>query len=192
MASARPLPHTDLLGAVNQGPAGSESLVTVVVAFGANLLIAVAKSVAATVTGSASMLAEAAHSWADTGNEIFLIIANRRAAGRPTRAPARLRPGGLRVVAVRGARPVRGRCRRVDHARRPGADHPEPASDFLVGYVVFAVSFVLEGISFLQGARQAKREAASLDRDLIEHVMATSDPTCGRCSPRTRRPSSAW
>ncbi|MEN0071850.1 MAG: cation transporter, partial [Propionicimonas sp.] len=54
---------------------GSESAVTVAVAFGANLLIAIAKSVAAAVTGSASMLAEAAHSWADTGNEIFLLIA---------------------------------------------------------------------------------------------------------------------
>lgn len=36
---------------------------------GANLLIAAAKSVAAMLTGSASMVAESAHSWADTGNE---------------------------------------------------------------------------------------------------------------------------
>src|SRR5689334_20309853 len=61
---------------------GDESTLTVLVAFGANLLIAVAKSVAAVVTGSASLVAEAAHSWADTGNEVFLLIANRR-AGRP-------------------------------------------------------------------------------------------------------------
>ena len=56
----------------------TESTLTVLVAFGANLLIAVAKSVAAMLTGSASLVAEAAHSWADTGNEIFLIIANKR------------------------------------------------------------------------------------------------------------------
>ena len=43
--------------------------------------------------------------------------------------------------------------------------------------MVLAVSFVLEGISFRQSIRQAKPEAASLDRDLIEHVLATSDPT---------------
>ena len=36
---------------------------------------------------------------------------------------------------------------------------------------------MLEGISFLQSARQARGEADVLDRDLIEHVMATSDPT---------------
>src|SRR5262245_55150074 len=54
------------------------SLTTVVVAFAANLLVAVAKSAAAVMTGSASLLAEAAHSWADTGNEVFLLIVNRR------------------------------------------------------------------------------------------------------------------
>jgi divalent metal cation (Fe/Co/Zn/Cd) transporter len=55
--------------------------------------------------------------------------------------------------------------------------HPEPAEHFLVGYVVLALSFVLEGISFLQSVRQARSEAKPFDRDLIEHVLATSDPT---------------
>jgi divalent metal cation (Fe/Co/Zn/Cd) transporter len=55
--------------------------------------------------------------------------------------------------------------------------HPEAASSFLIGYIVLAVSFVLEGTSFLQSVRQAKPEAESMDRDLIEHVLATSDPT---------------
>src|SRR3954470_25063753 len=56
----------------------SESLLTVLIALGANVLIAIAKSVVAAVTGSASMVAEAAHSWADAGNEVFLVIAERR------------------------------------------------------------------------------------------------------------------
>ena len=55
-----------------------ESLLTVLIALGANLLIAVAKTFAAALTGAASMVAEAAHSWADTGNEVFLYIAARR------------------------------------------------------------------------------------------------------------------
>jgi divalent metal cation (Fe/Co/Zn/Cd) transporter len=55
--------------------------------------------------------------------------------------------------------------------------HPEPASDFIVGYVVLAVSFVLEAISFLQSFRQARPEAQAMQRDLIEHVLVTSDPT---------------
>ena len=58
-------------------PSG-ESTRTVLVALGANLCVAVAKTVAAVLSASASMLAEAAHSWADTGNQVFLLIANRR------------------------------------------------------------------------------------------------------------------
>jgi divalent metal cation (Fe/Co/Zn/Cd) transporter len=60
-----------------------DSVLTVLIAFGANALIAVAKSVAAGLTGSASMVAEAAHSWADTGNEVFLLLAQRRGARPP-------------------------------------------------------------------------------------------------------------
>jgi len=53
----------------------------------------------------------------------------------------------------------------------------QPASDFVVGYVVLGISFVLEGVSFLRSIRQARAEATSMQRDLIEHVLATSDPT---------------
>src|SRR3977135_673535 len=63
--------------------APSESLTTVLVALGANVLIAVAKSAAAVVTGSASLVAEAAHSWAASGHEIFLLIANQAAPRTP-------------------------------------------------------------------------------------------------------------
>src|SRR5215470_12912026 len=159
-------------------PGASESLTTVLVAFGANVLIAVAKSVAAAVTGSASLVAEAAHSWADAGNEIFLLIANRR-SGRP---PDRAHPFGhgreayvWSLFAALGLF-VAGGAISVTHGIQE-LIHPQPAEHFLVGYVVLAVSFVLEGISFLQSVRQARSEAESLQRDLIEHVMATSDPT---------------
>jgi hypothetical protein len=47
----------------------SDSAFTVAVAFIANVLIAIAKSVAAAVTNSSSMLADAAHSWADAGDD---------------------------------------------------------------------------------------------------------------------------
>jgi len=59
---------------------GGESTATVLVALAANGLIAAAKSIAALLTGSASMVAEAAHSWADTGNGVFLLVAQRRGA----------------------------------------------------------------------------------------------------------------
>ncbi len=160
------------------GPGGSESLTTVLVALGANVLIAVAKTAAAAVTGSASLVAEAAHSWADTGNEIFLLIANRR-SGRP---PDRAHPFGhgreayvWSLFAALGLF-VAGAAVSVTYGVLE-LIHPEPASYFAVGYAVLAVSFVFEGISFRQSVRQARSEAEVLQRDLIEHVLATSDPT---------------
>ena len=170
----------DLLGrvALPQGSGGSESLTTVLVAFGANVLIALAKSAAAVVTGSASLVAEAAHSWADAGNEVFLLIADRRSR----RAPDTSHPFGYgreayvwSLFAAMGLF-VAGAAVSVTHGIQE-LIHPEAASDFLVGYIVLALSFVLEGISFMQSVRQAKPEAESMDRDLIEHVLATSDPT---------------
>ena len=161
-----------------QGASQSESLTTVLVALAANVLVAAAKSAAAAVTGSASLVAEAAHSWADAGNEIFLLIADRRSR-RPSDSAHPLGYGREAYVwslfAAIGVF-VAGSAVSVTHGVQELL-HPEPASHFLIGYLVLAVSFVLEGASFLQSVRQAKPEAESMQRDLIEHVLATSDPT---------------
>ncbi len=157
---------------------GSGSLRTVLVALAANVLVATAKSVAAVLTGSASILAEAFHSWADAGNEVFLAIADRRSR----RPPDRAHPLGhgreayvWSLFAALGLFVV-GAAVSVTHGVQELAS-PEEAGDFTVGYVVLIVSFVLESISLLQSVRQAKPEAATLQRDLIEYVMASSDPT---------------
>jgi cation diffusion facilitator family transporter len=183
------IPPADDRAAVNSEPflgplaraargRGSASLTTVLIAFAANLLVAVAKSVAAVVTGSASILAEAAHSWADTGNEVFLIVADRRSR----RPPDRAHPLGhgreayvWSLLAALGLF-VAGAAVSVTHGVQELL-HPQPATDFIVGYVVLAVSFLLEGISFLRSVYQARPTAALMQRDLIGAVMATSDPT---------------
>ncbi|WP_051681724.1 cation diffusion facilitator family transporter [Cellulomonas sp. HZM] len=157
---------------------GGESGLTVVVALGANLLIAVAKTAAAVVTGAASMLAEAAHSWADTGNEVFLLVAQRKAA-RPKDATHPLGYGREIYVwsmfAAIGLFAV-GAGVSITHGVQE-LIHPEPATDFGIAYAVLAVSALLEGTSFLQANRQARREAATRKRDLLDHILATSDPT---------------
>ena len=170
----------DLLRSVpgSEGPGGSESVTTVLVAFGVNVGVAAAKSAAAVVTGSAALVAEAAHSWADAGNEIFLMIANRRSR----RPPDLAHPFGhgreayvWSLFAALGLF-VAGATVSVTHGIQELLK-PEPAGQFVTGYIVLAVSFVLEGVSFLQSVRQARPEAESMQRDLIEHVLATSDPT---------------
>jgi cation diffusion facilitator family transporter len=159
------------------GRRGPDSTLTVLVALGANVLIAVAKSAAAVITGSASLTAEAAHSWADSGNEVFLVVANRRSA----RPPDDGHPLGYgreayvwSMFAALGLF-VAGGAAAITHGVNELRD-PTPAGHFTVGYIVLAVAFVLEAISFLQSVRQARAAARALRRDLIEHVLATSDP----------------
>ncbi len=167
-----------LVGTTDAAPETTSSLVTVIIAFGVNLLVALAKSVAAFLTGSASMTAEAAHSWADTGNEIFLLMAERRSQ----RAPDDTHPYGFgrdayvwSLFAALGLF-VAGAAVSVTHGVTELLS-PEPATDFVIGYVVLGMSFVLESVSFLQSVRQARSEAAELDRAVLQHVLVTSDPT---------------
>ena len=64
----------------------SESTLTVLVALGANLAIAILKLIAGLLTGSAAMLSEAAHSVADTITEALLLTALRRSRSPRTAA----------------------------------------------------------------------------------------------------------
>ena len=57
----------------------------VLVALGANLLIAAAKTVAGLFAGSPALLSEAAHSIADSLNEVFLLTSLRRSHRPPDR-----------------------------------------------------------------------------------------------------------
>lgn len=56
----------------------------VVAALGANLGLAATKFVAFVLTGSASMLAEAVHSVADSGNQVLLLVGGRKAKREAT------------------------------------------------------------------------------------------------------------
>src|SRR5437763_7057271 len=57
---------------------------TVLIALAANALVTVAKLAGGLISGSAAMLAEAAHSFADTTNQGFLLDSIRLASREPT------------------------------------------------------------------------------------------------------------
>ncbi len=157
---------------------GSESLVTVLVAFGANLLIAIAKSVAAVVTSSASMLAEAAHSWADAGNEIFLLVADRRSErGRDVRHPMGYgREAYVWSMFAAFGLFTAGAVVSIWHGVSELLD-PEEATNYLVAYVVLGIAFVLEGVSFAQATRQARKAARGARPRVLGYILNTSNPT---------------
>ena len=151
---------------------------TVVIAFLANILVAVAKSIVAGLTGSASMLAEAAHSWADAGNEIFLLIADRRAEKK--RDPAHPLGYGrdayiFSLFAAFGIFTV-GAVVSVYHGIQSLAA-PEAVEDYTLNYIVLAVSFVLEGFSLMQSVRQGRRTAARYGRGFFDYVVNGSNTT---------------
>lgn len=159
-------------------PSG-ESIRTVLIAFGANLCVAIAKTVAAVISGSASMVAEAAHSWADTGNQVFLLIANRRSIrpaddsrplgyGREAYVWSLLAAVGLFVM---------GAAVSVWHGITDLLHEPGGHEDYLIAYIVLGLALLFEGTSFVQAVRQLRGEAQSYQRDLLEHALATSDPT---------------
>lgn len=164
--------------AQEQGDDGRESVLTVIVALAANLLIAGSKTVAAVITGSASMVAEAMHSWADTGNEVFLLVGTRHSA-RPADDEHPLGYGRTGYIwsmfAAFGLFAI-GSALSVWHGVR-ALDERGHHTPFLVGYVVLAVSFVLEGTSFLQALRQTRATATRRRVHPLRYIGLTSNST---------------
>jgi cation diffusion facilitator family transporter len=163
-------------GAVTQPE--DASLRTVVVAVAANLLIAVAKGVAALLTGSAAMLAETTHSIADTFNEVVLYVGVRSGA-RPAdeRHPFAYGKAGYiwSLLAAVGIFVVGGLFAiavGVQTLRRP-----EPVTNVAVGVAVLLVSAGLEAMSWRRARRQLRSEAAARHLDLGEYLITSSDPT---------------
>jgi cation diffusion facilitator family transporter len=166
------------MGGEEQKP-GGESTLTVLVALGANAGIAVLKFVAGVLTGSAAMFAEAAHSVADTATEGLLLTALRRS----DREPDRQHPFGygkerffwalIAAVSIF----VSGAVFAAYEGIRTMLGEEQAQTLAWVAYSVLAVSFVLEGISFLQAVRQVRNEARRDEMTPAEWLRATDDPT---------------
>ncbi|WP_201529769.1 cation diffusion facilitator family transporter [Psychrobacter frigidicola] len=156
----------------------SSSLITVIIAIGANLLIAVAKSVAAFLTGSASMIAEAAHSWADSGNGVFLLIAEKKSV-KPADKSHPLGYGKesyvWSMIAAFGVFMAGSIVSIYTGITEWNATETE--TSYTIGFIVLAVAFVLEGFSLLQAYRQSKQHGEALNMSAIDYVVDTSNPT---------------
>jgi len=124
-------------------------------ALAANLGIAVAKFVAAGITGSSSMLTEGVHSVVDSGNQVLLLYGQRKAK-RPADEAHPFGYGrelyfwafvvailifaiGAGVSIYEGWRHIRS---------------PEPLASPTIAYVVLALSFALEGTSWTIAVRE--------------------------------------
>jgi cation diffusion facilitator family transporter len=151
---------------------------TVLVALGANLGVAVAKLLAASITGSTAMAAEAAHALADAGNQVLLWVAQRRSS----RAPDERHPFGYgreayfwALLASLGVF-LAGALFSLREGIAELLDQTA-ATSFPVAYGVLAVAAVLDSISLVQAVRQLRTEAGELQRRFVDQLLMTSDPT---------------
>lgn len=124
-------------------------------ALAANLGIALAKFVAASIGGSSAMATEAIHSLVDSGNQVLLLYGQKRAS----RPPDREHPFGYGrelyfwalVVAIlifavgAGASIYEG----IAHVRAP-----HPIENPAISYLVIVIAFALEGSSWSLAVRE--------------------------------------
>ena len=154
------------------------SLLTVLIAVGANIIIAIAKTVAAFMTGSASMIAEAAHSWADAGNGTLLIVAEKKAI-KPADKSHPLGYGKesyvWSMIAAFGIFMAGSIVSIYTGIKEWNAVETE--TNYTIGFVILAVAFVLESISLMQAYRESKKQGDALDISAIGYVIDTSNPT---------------
>src|SRR3954453_16373305 len=148
---------------------------TLLIAFGANLGIAVSKFVAAAITGSYAMLTGVHPSGVDSTNQLLLMW-GRRASKRP---PDALHPFGYGrelyfwsfVVAVlvfflgAGVSIYEG----ILHI-----SEPEPAVSPVIAYGVLLVAFLLEGWSTLEAFNEFRASKGKLG--WIEAIQRSKDP----------------
>ncbi|RKT51669.1 cation diffusion facilitator family transporter [Saccharothrix australiensis] len=160
-------------------PKGGESTLTVLLALAVNLAIAVMKAIAGAITGSAAMLAEAAHSVADTFTEGLLLTALRRS----TRPADRRHPFGygkdryfwslLAAVSIF----VSGAVFAFYEGIRTVFGEPTEQTSPGVGYAVLAIAFALESVSWAQAVRQVRRESRAEGRSVLAYLRVSDDPT---------------
>jgi cation diffusion facilitator family transporter len=127
-------------------------------AFLANFGIAIAKTWAAMVTGSGSMLAEAIHSYADTGNQVLLYLGLKQSQ-RPADDEHPLGYGKLSyfwsfIVAILlfsmgGVFSIYEGLHKLQH--------PEPLSQIWIAIVVLILAIVLEGSSLFGALREIRK-----------------------------------
>lgn len=136
-----------------------------------NLVIAVAKGVAAFITGSGAMLAETIHSFADCANQGLLLLGIKQSQ-RPPSPRYPLGQGralyfwsfivALLLFSGGGVFSVYEGVHKIQH--------PEPVSDILAGVIVLGLAILLEGYATLGNLREmkARRGATPLFRYLRE------------------------
>jgi len=144
----------------------------------ANALIALLKLVAALITGSSGMMAEALHSIADTTNQIFLLL-GLRFYKRPASSKHPFGFGKERffwsfiaAIFIFGVGATYAIYEGISKLA-----HPHPPTNLKWAYVVLAISFVLEAASITLAIYQEVKEAHHEGMTFLSYLRESKDPT---------------
>ena len=150
---------------------------TVIIAGAANLLVGLVKLAAGIMSGSSAMLAEAAHSAADTLDQVFLLTSLRK-ADRPADQAHPFGHGQDRyfwsLLAAFGIFIAGAGFSIFEGLLTLSSKHSE--SPFWA-YVALGVAFIAEGTSFVRAYWQVRGEARERDKEVLEHVESNPDIT---------------
>jgi cation diffusion facilitator family transporter len=154
-----------------------DSVRTIVIALIANLVIAIAKLISGLISGSTALLAEAAHSLADSSNEVLLGISLHRAAKPPDdeHPLGHGRERFLWAFMAAIASFLLGGCFSIGLALRQlrlGGETKHTTA----AWIVLGVAFIADGISWMQSVGQARQEAKERGRSMSDHLLRSSDP----------------
>jgi cation diffusion facilitator family transporter len=154
------------------------SFASVLTALAANTAIAIAKGIAAALTGSPALLAETLHTIADAGNEVLLWIALHRSR-RPPDPSHPLGYGPERyywaLLAAVGMFVVGGALSLWEGVH--ALIHPPELEAFWVGVAVLLIALVLDSVSRFVALRQLRRQAAERGRSVRDLLRESPDPT---------------
>ncbi len=150
---------------------------TVLIAGAANVVVGLTKLTAGILSGSSAMLAEAAHSAADTLNQGFLL-ASVHQGDRPA---DRVHPFGYgqeryfwSLLAAFGIFIAGGGFSIFEGIlalTRTGSESPA------IAYAALAIAFAAEGTSLIRAYRQVRGEARSEKRTMLNHMETSPDTT---------------
>src|SRR4051794_14957947 len=154
------------------------SRITVLVALAANAFVALVKLAGGLLSGSAALLAEAAHSAADTTNQAFLLVSLSLSRRRPT-AEHPFGEGRQRFlwtfVAALGTF-LAGAVFAVGYGAMELVRGPSEEGSYGIAWATLAIAGVAETISWIRAVRQARAEARETRTSVIGHVARTRDP----------------
>jgi len=150
---------------------------TVLIAGAANVVVGLTKLTAGILSGSSAMLAESAHSAADTLNQGFLLAS----VHRGDRPADRMHPFGYgqeryfwSLLAAFGIFIAGGGFSIFEGIlalTRTGSESPA------IAYAALAIAFAAEGMSLIRAYRQVRGEARNAKRTMLNHMETSPDTT---------------